>query len=153
MGVAFLKFVVELVLCATFMALLEIQIEGPHGWAAELPTWRIENRWTRLFNDGRPLTGYHLYLNLFLLAMAHMVYAVDATVPFARTELEIFAFLILLFVLEDWLWFVFNPAFGLQKFRREYVWWHARTWWWIMPRYYWLLTPLGLALYWVSWTV
>ncbi len=146
-----LTFVVVLALCATFMALLEIQIEGPNGWAAQLPTWRLDNRWTRLLMDGKPLTGYHLYLNLFIAAMAHVVYAVDFGAPFARTELRILAFVILLFLLEDWLWFVLNPAFGPRKFRREHVWWHEKYWWWIMPRTYWLLLPVGLLLYWVSW--
>jgi hypothetical protein len=32
---------------ATF-ALLEIQLVGGAGWAANLPTWRVHSRWTRL---------------------------------------------------------------------------------------------------------
>ncbi len=148
---SFLKFGVAVVICATFLAMLEIQIEGPNGWAAQLPSWRLDNRWTRLLLDGKPLTGYHLFLNLFVAAMAHVVYAVDYRVPFVSTELRVIAFVILLFVLEDWLWFVLNPAFGLRKFRREHIWWHATYWWWIMPRTYWLLLPIGVALYGVSW--
>jgi hypothetical protein len=148
----FLKFAFEVVLCALFFAMLEIQIEGPNGWATQLPTWRMENRWTRLFWDGKPLTGYHVSLTLFVIALAHMTYVVDFAAPFVRTELRIASFLILLFVLEDWLWFVLNPAYGLRRFKREHVWWHATNWWWIMPRTYWLFTPLALALYWFSWT-
>jgi hypothetical protein len=40
-------FVLFLLASATAFALLEIQIEGRHGWAENLPTWRIDNRWTR----------------------------------------------------------------------------------------------------------
>lgn len=29
-------------LMGLFFAMTEIQIEGPHGWATSLPTWRIE---------------------------------------------------------------------------------------------------------------
>jgi hypothetical protein len=35
---------------AVIFAKVEIHIEGPHGWAAKLPTWRIEDHWLlRLF--------------------------------------------------------------------------------------------------------
>jgi hypothetical protein len=30
-------------LLAFFFAKVEIEIEGPAGWAAKLPTWRVEN--------------------------------------------------------------------------------------------------------------
>lgn len=36
-------------LVAFFFAQVEIQIEGPAGWAANLPTWRVENHWLRIF--------------------------------------------------------------------------------------------------------
>jgi hypothetical protein len=32
-------------LMAFFFANVEIQIEGAAGWAANLPTWRIEHHW------------------------------------------------------------------------------------------------------------
>jgi hypothetical protein len=48
------------VLLAYFFANVEIQIEGSAGWAANLPTWRIEHHWLLdLFWGGRPMTGYH----------------------------------------------------------------------------------------------
>ncbi len=153
MSRAHLIFAVELLLCAISFAILEIQIEGPDGWAARLPTWRVDNRWTRLLWDGKPLTGYHVSMLLFVAALAHLVYVVDPRAPFGQTELRVAAFLILLFVLEDWLWFVLNPAYGLRKFRREHVWWHATHWWWIMPSTYWLSIPFGMVLYVLSWTV
>jgi len=36
----FLFKVVYFYLIGFFLAILEIQIEGEHGWAAKLPTWR-----------------------------------------------------------------------------------------------------------------
>jgi len=34
-----------LVVLAFFFAKVEIHIEGRNGWAANLPTWRIEKHW------------------------------------------------------------------------------------------------------------
>lgn len=128
-------------------ALLEVQIEGAAGWAANLPVWRVENRFTRAIMGGRTLTGYHLYAHLFVLSLVHLPYALGTAAPSWRIEARILAFLILFWVLEDFLWFVVNPAFGLRRFRREHVPWHAAAWWWIMPRDYWVFVPLALGLY------
>lgn len=132
---------------ALSFALLEIQIEGRAGWASNLPTWRIENEWTRRFFSARPLTGYHLYVHLVILCFCHAPYALGFVAPSWAAEARILAFLIFFWVAEDFLWFVLNPAYGLHKFRREHVWWHAPTWWWIMPRDYWIFTPLAATLY------
>ena len=68
-------------------------------------------------------------------------------------ELRILAFAVLFWVAEDYLWFVLNPAYGWRSFNRVRAWWHAASWWWVMPRDYWLLTPAGIALYLLSWRV
>jgi hypothetical protein len=134
---------------AAAFALLEIQIEGGEGgWASNLPTWRIENRWTRLFFSSRPLTGYHLWVHAWVLVMAHLPFALGFAAPTLRGEARIAAFLIFFWIAEDFLWFVFNPAFGVRRFTREHIWWHAPTWWWIAPRDYWVFGPLGALLYW-----
>jgi hypothetical protein len=145
-----LLFTVAVLLVSILFALVEIQIEGPHGWASRLPTWRIENRWTRWLCGSRPLTGYHLYVWLFVLAVAHLPFLL-ALCPWSwPAQLRIAAFLILFWIVEDFLWFALNPAFGLRRFRRRDVWWHARAWWWIMPREYWLGIPAALAIYWLA---
>ena len=136
---------------ALAFAQLEIQIEGGAGGAANLPTWKVENRWTRAFFSSRPLTGYHLYVHVFVLLFAHAPYALAFARPSWAAEARIAAFLIFFWVAEDFLWFVMNPAFGVRRFRREHVWWHAPTWWWIMPRDYWVFTPLAALLYAFSW--
>jgi hypothetical protein len=35
-----IMFIAAVIACAAFLALLEIQIEGAAGWAANLPTWK-----------------------------------------------------------------------------------------------------------------
>jgi hypothetical protein len=140
-----------LLVASAFFALLEIQIEGHSGWASSLPTWRIENRWTRAWLGNRALTGYHFYFHLFMFAVLHAVYVVAPQSFSLATELRILSFLILFWVVEDYLWFVFNPAYGMGGFTRDRVWWHAATWWGIMPRDYWLFIPAGVLLYIFSW--
>jgi hypothetical protein len=151
MPVPHLVFAGAVLAAAAFFALLEIQIEGGNGWASSLPTWRLENRWTRVFFGRRALTGYHLYVHLFVLVLLHLPYALALTTPSWAVEARIVAFLVLFWVIEDFLWFVFNPAFGLRRFTPEHAWWHAPSWWWIAPREYWIFTPLAVALYLWSW--
>src|SRR5688500_16543076 len=111
-------FILILVCTATLFALLEIQIEGGAGWAEKVPTWRMRNRWTRFFLGARPVTGYHFYFQLFVFSLGHLPYAMGVQ-PGWSTELRILAFLIFFWVLEDFLWFVFNPEYGIRRFRRE----------------------------------
>jgi hypothetical protein len=140
-------FIAGLVAASLSFALLEVQVEGAAGWAGALPAWRVDNRFTRVLMGGRVLTGYHLYAHLFVVAMVHVPYAMGAARPTWRFEARIAAFLVLFWVLEDFLWFVVNPAFGIRRFRREHVPWHAPGWWWVMPREYWIFVPAACALY------
>lgn len=109
---------------ALLLALLEIQIEGPHGWAERLPTWRLDGPRIRRFL-GKPVTGYHVYLNLILAAFFHLplLYAE----PSVRLESEILCFYFLLTIVWDFLWFALNPAYGLRRFRKGEIWW-LPTW-------------------------
>ena len=142
-----LIFFAYVVLTAYVFARVEIEIEGPDGWAAALPTWRIKNRWTKIFYGDRPLTGYHLWLQIFVFAMAHMPLALDIWHWSWAVELKIIGFIIVFFIVEDFLWFVVNPAYGIRRFKAEHIWWHAPTWWWCMPRDYWLFFCLGCGAY------
>lgn len=146
-----LAFAGTVLAAALTFALLEIQIEGSRGWAAGLPTWRVENRWTRIFFGRRALTGYHLYVHLFLGVLVHLPFALGFAAFSWRGEARIAAFLVLFWILEDFLWFVLNPAFGVGRFTPEHAWWHAPSWWWIMPREYWIFAPMAVALYAWSW--
>lgn len=128
-------------------AKVEIAIEGGHGWAESLPTWRVtSHNWASLlFFSGRPLTGYHLWMETFILSILHLVYVFDS--PTISTELQILAFFCFFSVFEDYFWFVFNPAFGIRNFKKDKIWWHQAHWWWIMPRDYYMMSALGAVLY------
>jgi hypothetical protein len=143
-------FFFSLLTLAFLFAKVEIHIEGPSGWAKSLPTWRKENRWSRWLYSSRPFTGYHSYLQAFVLVFTHLPFELSLTLFSWHAEARIMSLFILFWVVEDFLWFVLNPAFSLKKFRPEYIWWHKPTWWWIAPRDYWVFIPVGLALYWAS---
>jgi hypothetical protein len=140
-------FAAYVLVTAFVFARLEIQIEGSNGWAANLPTWRISNKWTNLFYGGRPLTGYHLWVQVFVFLMVHCPFALGFHEWSWAGEIRVIAFVILFFLVEDFLWFVMNPAFGLRRFKREHIWWHAKSWWWIMPRDYWVFGALAITMY------
>ncbi len=128
---------------ALVLALLEIQIEGPHGWAERLPTWRWDTPAVRKWL-GKPVTGYHVCLNLFILLLLHLPAVVGGTS--IEREGEILSLYFLLCVTWDFLWFVLNPHFGLRRFKPEHVWWF-RGWWLGLPRAYFGGLVLSFALF------
>ncbi len=142
-----LLFAVGLFAASLAWALMEVQIEGRSGWASALPTWRFENKWTRRILGSRQITGYHVYIQFVVAVFAHLTYFVVPLRPTWSLELRIIAFIMLFWNVEDFLWFVVNPAFGVRRFRKEDIWWHAGSWWWFMPRDYWIFIPIGVALY------
>src|SRR5688572_248104 len=135
------------------MAGMEIESEGPHGWARQMPTWyRRGGFWAKLYgalNGGKPLTGYHLFVFFLPLAFVHIPFFVGLGWSVAA-ELHCLAMYFVICVLWDFLWFVFNPHFGVKRFRKEHVWWHASSWWpfGLFPVDYasGLLVAAGLAL-------
>lgn len=137
------------VLLAAFMAQVEIQIEGGAGWAATLPTWRIEEHWMLdVFWGGRAMTGYHAWMFPFIALFFHFPMFFWAHWSW-RAESRILALLMVFWIVEDFLWFVFNPAFGLPRFHPGMIPWHKH---WIGPApvEYWVFGLLAVLLILVS---
>src|SRR5438270_614785 len=99
-----------LIIAAFTFAKVEIEIEGPHGWAANLPTWKIQNKWTKIFYGNRPLTGYHLWLQIFVFVISHLPFALQLAPWKWAMEFRVIGFIIIFFLVEDFLWFAVNPA-------------------------------------------
>lgn len=140
-------FIMFLGLLSFLFAKVEIAIEGPQGWAQNLPTWKLQpEHWvSRLFFGGRPATGYHVWMILFIVCSLHIIYVFN---PISlNTELKLLSFLALFAITEDFLWFVLNPAFGIRKFKKENIWWHANNWFIFAPREYFIFIPIGIILY------
>lgn len=131
---------------AYFFANVEIAIEGPAGWAANLPTWRIEKHWLLdIFWGGRAMTGYHAWVFPFIALFFHSPIIFSEKWSLAA-ECKILASIILFWLAEDFLWFVINPAFTITKFHPEFIPWHKH---WILfaPTDYWVGSFLILFLF------
>ena len=138
-----------LLVLAFLFAKVEIQIEGPAGWAQNLPTWRIEQHplldW---FWGGKPLTGYHAWVFTFMAAVFHLPLLLGG--PFTlKLEGRILGSVMVVWILEDILWFVLNPAFGLERLTPAHVPWHKH---WIagVPVDYIVFLALGGLL--IAWS-
>ncbi|TAK05639.1 hypothetical protein EPO33_00625 [Patescibacteria group bacterium] len=134
---------------ATVVAGLEIQIEGAHGWAGELPCWRPEGHewYARLWDaamGGKPMTGYHVFAFALWNLLFFIPFCFGVKITWSRAA-EALMWSHLLAVLEDFLWFVWNPHYGLGRFAPEHIWWHA-DWWGPVPSDYPLMLLRVLVL-------
>ncbi len=128
-----------------FFAMAEIQIEGPNGWATSLPTWRIEKHpLLDIFWGGRAMTGYHAWFFSFIILVFHLPHVVYGQISL-KTEARCLGSLMFFWIIEDFLWFVLNPAFGLIRFSAEHAFWHKN---WILgvPTDYLTFSLIGTGL-------
>jgi len=121
-------------------AAVEVEIEGKHGWAEQLPTWyRVKGWAAKIFGFlfmKKPLTGYHLWMLLLSLLVFHLPYAHGRPFTWPNEVMTISLYLTWA-VFWDFNWFVLNPEYGITKFRPRYIWWHRR-WFLGLPLDYWL---------------
>ena len=116
----------SLIVCASaaVYAAIEIEMEGKHGWAANLPTAK------KVLGD---FTLYHLYMMLFVAITIGAIFiprmACSAT-PW-QASIRFLFYLLLWFLVEDFLWFVLNPYFTLKRYSKDNISWHKR---WIGKR-------------------
>ena len=144
--------IIGLLVFMVFMAFLfaqwEIQIEGKHGWAAKLPSWRLEKGWLVRLIGGRPVTGYHILMISFTIAIVHLPLFF---VPWGwQLESLLIGFYAGMMLLEDFFWFVFNPHYRIKNFRKGKIWWH-KGWWGPVPALYWILLVIVVVLFYFGW--
>jgi hypothetical protein len=139
---------------ALWMALVEIEIEGRHGWAVRLPTWfRTRGPAGRIYgllNGGKPLTGYHLFMATLPLLFLHLPFGFGADWTLAAEAMVVATYLAFA-IGWDYLWFILNPAYGLGRFRRGRVWWYPGPWIARLPYEYWAAVGLSFAVAAVAW--
>jgi hypothetical protein len=106
------------------LAKVEIEIEGDAGWAVNLPTWRWGPDWFLDLTNGKAVTGYHVWLTLFLIGAFHLplVFAGFSRALWAKCASSY------LITTSAWdlQWFAWNPAWGLKKFRATPIPWFRR---------------------------
>ncbi|MCR4327516.1 MAG: hypothetical protein NUV46_02965 [Nanoarchaeota archaeon] len=131
-------------------ALWEIEIEGKNGWAKKLPTWYRKSGLSKVFyffSSKKPLSGYHLFMMSFMILIFHLLFFFGESWTLIK-EFEIVLAIFIFLFLEDFLWFKFNPYFGLKKFKRNNIWWHDGKGKWIfgkIPAVY--LKSLGTLIF------
>jgi hypothetical protein len=114
------KYAVFLFVLATWLALLEVQIEGKNAWASALPCWRPKNnKWivARIYSKimgGLPLTGYHAAMFSFVFVVLHFPFFSDTSWKISE-EMKVCSAYFLLAPSWDFLYFVWNPYFFLIK--------------------------------------
>ena len=113
------------ILFGTLWAALEVQIEGEHGWAEKLPT-------SSFF--GTHFTWYHVIMNLMVFVLVFQIVELTWALPFWLSSL---------FLIEDYMWFMINPAFGIHKYNAENVHWHV--WFFHMPIGNWISALIMLT--------
>ena len=131
------------------LARVEIEIEGDQGWAVSLPTWRWEPEWWLNLTNGKAVTGYHLWLTLFLLVAFHL------PLVFSGFSRELWAKCASAYLLTtavwDLQWFAWNPAWGLEKFRTTRIPWFRRKLLGFPVDYYAAVAASGAAS-WLIWS-
>jgi len=138
-----IKYYIWLIILAFFHSLQEIQIEGKNGgWARHLPTFRINVFLTNILL-GKGLSGYHLFMLLMFITIFHGIFLFEQWSW--KLEALSFGLLSFYFVIEDFLWFVFNKHYGIKKFRKGKINWHKR-WMLGLPTSYWWGIIIGVLL-------
>jgi len=139
-------FIVYFLILAVFYAKLEIAIEGKFGYAEKLPCkkWQLKGALKRIVGDRKYLAEYHIWMMAVLLLFFHLPLWFTGW-SFWRIELFVLGLFIIFLVLEDFLWFLLNPHYGLKKFKKGQVWWHPK-WFWGVPSFYWTAIPIGAGM-------
>lgn len=120
---------------AYLFARLEIEIEGPVGWALGAPTFQKRSPIYAAIMGGKVLTGYHrimFFLPLYLLlgCFALGEYWGVHIASWARLW-ELLGCFFLVSATWDFMWFPLNPHFGIARFRRGEIHWHKK---WLTDR-------------------
>lgn len=106
------------------LARVEIHIEGAHGWAVNLPTWRWGPSWWLNMTNGKELTGYHLWLTLFLIGMFHLPLIFNGWS--AQLWAKCVSSYMMITAAWDLQWFVWNPHWGFNALRTREVPWFRK---------------------------
>ena len=142
-----------IILVSILLAKVEINVEGRYGGAEKLPvTWRATNKYAKRFFA---MTSYHVYMGLFMITFAHLIFAVG--IDWAMNlEMLILSAVAFVTVGEDFMWFILNPAvndktgkrlYGIRNFREKCVEWFKGRWFLFCPDWYFWYLPIAIILY------
>ncbi len=127
---------------ALLYALMEIEIEGQHGWAKKLPTFTIKKGIFKNF------TFYHILMNLIVILTNSFPILHNYELTLNGILYSVY-FNTLWFLIEDFLWFVLNPYYTIKKYNKD-ISWHSKQYWILgIPshNYFGLSILLGIIYY------
>ena len=117
---------------AILFSLLEIEIEGKHGWAKKLPTQPIFYTFTT----------YHIIMNIIVIfTLIYSLYPNDIY--------TIIFYIVAWFLIEDTMWFMLNPYYTISNYKKEKIsWLNNQSWYMGMPmQNYTGLSIMAIAAY------
>lgn len=121
-----------LFILAFVFSAIEVENEGKYGWAQKMPTWyRTQGIVAKLYGvvmGGKPLTGYHSFMFFMPILVFHVPFFMGKAWT-VENELLCWLYYFTFAPLWDYLWFIINPNYGFQQFRKENVWWHSKSYW------------------------
>ena len=112
---------------ATTFSWLEVEMEGAHGWAVNMPTSCAFAGWT----------WYHIAMNILIfLTVASISNTYRAKFKNSWEQylasILLWAFrVVVYFCIEDIMWFVINKHYGIRKYTKNNVFWHADKMWFL----------------------
>ncbi|MBI2050396.1 MAG: hypothetical protein HYT31_01145 [Parcubacteria group bacterium] len=150
-----LNHAIYLFITALLLAFLEVQIEGKHGWASKLPTWKPGEKWyAKLYRKamgGKELTGYHIGVFGLVLLFLHYPFFAGSAWSLAG-ELWVISTFFVFSAVWDYLWIIINPHYGVIRRRpKNDVWWHKR-WFGPFPVDYYVAFVLSAAVLYPIWS-
>lgn len=146
-----IEFIIFFFAFAFSWAKLEIAIEGKFGYAQKLPCkrWKLKGILKKIAGGRTEITEYHVWMVIVLFLVFHSPH-LFSNWNHLKLELVILSLFLILFVIEDFLWFVLNPDYGLKKFKKEEIPWHVE---WVrigknveVPSFYIHFVLIGLVL-------
>ena len=127
------------VLLSSFVySLIEIELEANEGWMKKIPTAKVVDF------GGKRLTLYHIYMILMITISVCFQNRMSLTISsFLHSASYVFLFLLL----EDILWFVFNPYYTMKKYKKDCIWWHAnQPWVFGIPQHNYVIVGINLSI-------
>jgi hypothetical protein len=115
-------FSILVVSLALIFACIEIEIEGPCGWADKLPT-------TNISKNKRSLTVYHCMIFILMFLVFCSIFFINPRNFNIGNLAFCFAYTLLFFTFEDYYWFALNPAYtadGVNVKSGKNAWWHYK---------------------------
>lgn len=134
-------FAILTVVLSIIFACIEIEIEGPCGWADKLPT-------PATGGNPKTLTIYHCCIFLLMFFVFCSVFFINPQSFNLPNLLFILAFTLIFFTLEDFFWFCLSPFYDYDGTKRDgkgkKAWWHYKIG--PIPTLYFALPLISLGL-------